>query len=145
LPHRLFRPVGDFVQQALELGVEQAQFADVGGREAFQDVAGLGGQGDDDLAAVVGGAGFPDDVGLDQSIDEFDGGVVADDELVGDLRDGDAAFAGRADGENRLVLLRRQAGGAGGRFTEGEELAQAPPERGERLVFPVSDRRNRCR
>ena len=56
---------------------------------------------------------------LGHAIDQFDGGVMPNQQEIRQIADGNRLGAGKAlDGEQRLVLLRRQAGLMGGRFAE---------------------------
>ena len=53
------------------------------------------------------------------SIHQLDGGVMANQQEFRQIAHGNRLGAGKAlDGEQRLVLLRRQAGLMGGRFAE---------------------------
>jgi hypothetical protein len=56
---------------------------------------------------------------LGDSIHQLDGGVMPNQKESGQIAHGNGLGAGKAlDGEQRLVLLRRQAGLMGGRFAE---------------------------
>lgn len=75
-----------------------------------------------------------------QSVGQADGAVMGNLQALGQFADGNPVAAGKSlDGEQRLVLLRRQAGGVGGVFTETQELPQGVAETGQRLVLGFGD------
>lgn len=59
-----------------------------------------------DLTAVFGAADTLDEAALFQAVDEADGAVMAEDQVVGELADSGRAVVVKAfDGEEQLVLL----------------------------------------
>jgi len=65
-----------------------------------------------------------DEFSGDKAIGESDGTVMADLQLFGEFADGDVVAIGKAfDGEQRLVLLCRDAGLCCGALAELEELS----------------------
>jgi len=104
------------------------------GGEALDEVLTLGGEGEEDFAAVIGGD-FADDGGaLDQLIDDADGAVMADLQLLGEVANRELAIAGGgADGEQGLVLVRGEVFGNQQVFAEAQKFSQLIPESGEGL------------
>ena len=75
-----------------------------------------------------------------QPVDQADGAVVAELEPFGEFTDRDiVAFREALDREQRLVLLRGQARGAGRLLAELLETAQGVPEGGQPLVVGLGE------
>lgn len=87
-------------------------------------------------AVIVGIGGAAEQASPFCSVDEFDGGVVAELEPVCDLADsGRLLGIGTADGEEKLVLGRSEPGGLGGFLGEVYEGTQGPAELGQGTIF----------
>src|SRR5437879_265494 len=114
-------------QEAAQLGADRAQFLEMGGGEVADERFAAGGEVDFEAAA-----GEP--------VDEADGAVVAQFEMVGKLADRDVVAAGETlDGKQRLVLLRREAGPPRGLGAEIQVAPQRMAQRGEALVLGGAD------
>lgn len=123
-------------QRGEQVGNEVAQLLLVGGGELFEDFFALGGEGEGDLPTVFVAAMALDEVFLNEAIDEADGAVMADLQAPGQGADGEWFLAAKAaDGEQRLVLLRGDAGLLGGVLAETDELPQCVAEIRQHSVF----------
>ena len=88
--------------------------------ETLEESLGLRRQCQLDPAAVSGGGGFGQQLGFFHAGDQFGGGVGGDQELLGDRADGGRMrLLVAGDGEQSLMLLGRQAFGAGRGLAEG--------------------------
>ena len=95
------------------------------------------GQADDPLVVAIGLA--PDQSGRFRPVDELDRAVVPEQEDVGDLPDGRAVAARTPpDGEQELVLRRREADFHGLGLAPVQESAEAGPELEETCVVVIS-------
>ena len=114
------------------------QLLHVGGRERLQMLLALGGELQPDDPLVLGVAAAGDQARLLGPVDQADGAVVAEQEVVGHLADRRPARVGVApDGQQELVLGRRQPGCLGLLLAPAQEAAQAGPERQQVLVVGV--------
>lgn len=102
-----------------------------GGQELFAGPCQL----HQDGARVSGIGGAADGTAALQAIDQFDGAVMLQKQAAGQFADrGRRSLRQALDGEQQLVLLRLQAGGAGLIFTELQELPQLVAELRESAV-----------
>jgi len=103
-------------------------------RQTLDDLFAFLGEGEEDFAAIIrrdltddGGAG-------DELIDNADGTVVPDLQLLREVADGEFAIGGRgANGEQGLILVRGQVFGDEEVFAETQESPYLITERGEGL------------
>ena len=111
------------------------QFVKMDFRKLVQAALAFGGQPDQNPPAVIGIGDPGDQVELGHAVDEFDGGVVSNEKQRGEIADRDRLVVREAlDGEQRLMLLRRQFLPMGGGFAEGQEFPQLITELGQRLI-----------
>ena len=121
--------LGDFGTDALELFAVQ-------GAQGGQGFFAAAGEFDEHLPAVFGRAGAGDEFLLHEPVHQSDRAVVTQAKAFGEFADGDAVSSGKAfDGEQRLVLLRGDAGALRGFFAEMDETPQGISERREGLVL----------
>ena len=85
---------------------------------------------------VVGVALAADQPGGIGAVDELDGAVVAEEQVVGDLADGRSAGVIVAmDGEEQLMLVRGQPGRLGLLFAPAQEATEPVSQREQPCVF----------
>jgi hypothetical protein len=101
----------------------------VNGRKTAELLFAFRGEDHANLAAIGVVADALDEAVLRQAIDEADGAVMADEQMLGQLSDGRAVPVRKSsDGEQDLVLLRLEALGPGRLFAEVEEAADLVTE-----------------
>jgi len=94
-----------------------------------------GGKANKDFTAVVGCGLARNGAALDHAIDEFDGTVMTDLKPGGKLADGGEFSDGQSfDGEEKLMLLRLDAVGAGSFFAIAKEETDLMSKLGEAAI-----------
>jgi hypothetical protein len=107
-------------------------------REPVEKATAGGREGEADHAAVVRVDEALHEAGDLGPIDQLDGAVVAQEEVVGDVADGGRVGPGMAaDGEQQLVLLGGEPDGGRLLTTPVQELAQCRAEGEQPLVIAV--------
>ncbi len=98
----------------------------------MKDSLALSGQTNPNFAPIPGGGLTNDGAAVREAIDQFDGAVMAELEAIGKLADGGEFSRGESfDGQEKLMLLRLDAVGAGGILAIAEEFADPVAEFGE--------------
>ena len=101
------------------------QFASVIARELVKDLPALARHVEDSATLVVLVDGSLDEVFTLGAIDQFNGAVVLETEMARGIGDSNGrAFRGAGDLEQKLMLLRLQAGGDRCIFAELKEFSQ---------------------
>lgn len=119
-----------------------AQLLLVESGEFFENFAASRGEGEMDPAAVFRVLTASHQPLFHQAVHKAHRAVMPDLEAVGKIGHRDGVRAGKpADHEQRLVVLRGHAGGAGGLFAEMKELPQGVAKAGEGFVFGLGDHR----
>jgi len=114
----------DGAESADEIGAVGAQFGEVMAGEAGENAAASRSNADGDAPAVSGMAEAAGEAPAFEAVDEFDGGVVIEEEALGELADGGfGASAAGGDHHQHLVLLWSEAGFARGAAAEIEKAA----------------------
>ena len=104
-------------------------------RKRSQPLLALARQSHQDASAVGVVDGSSEQSELDHAVDQFHRGMVPDQHEIRQIADGNRSCAGKAlDGEKGLMLLRRQPGLLGRRFTERKKPPELKPKLGERFV-----------
>jgi len=117
-----------------DLGAEPAQFLVMGGCQALDDFLTFWREREKDFATIVRGDLAYDRGAEDQLIDDADGAVVADLQLLGEVADGEAPLGGgSANGQERLILVRGQVLGTEEVFAETQKSPHLVAERGQGL------------
>ena len=112
----------------------------MGGREPFEHTATPGREVEAHDPAVVAVGLAADEASAFGSVHQLDGGVVADEEVLGDVPDRRRLRAGvAADGQEELVLLAGEAGLLGLLLAPAEELAQRRAEGEQVAVLVVAE------
>jgi len=107
----------------------------VHGGELREDLPPAAGEAQLDLAPIGARRLAHDEFLLDEAVDELDGTVVLDEELLGEVADRYARIVGpAAQHQHRLVVLRGESRLRGGRLAEAQESAQRVAEGGELRV-----------
>jgi CIC family chloride channel protein len=128
-------------QQPGDLGADPLQLAAVSGREAEQEGFPLTGQRQMDLTAVGVAAAALEEPALGQAVDQADGAVMADLEMLGERADRYRAPPRQAaHGQEGLVLLGSQPHLTGGFLAEMEEAPQRVAKLGQGLDLGVAYR-----
>lgn len=109
--------------------------------QPVQEVPGFRGQPEPDFALVPDRSHTPEISGRHEAVDESDGAVVTDQELLGELTDRGLESPGCSlNRKQGLVLLRSEPVGPGGRLTENQKLPDMVPEVGKELVILLRQR-----
>ena len=117
---------------------EPAQLLEMGLGQRLQALAPRRGELQADDPVVLGVAHPLDQLGRDGPVDQPDGTVVAQQQVVGDLADGRATAIGMPpDGQQQLVLRRGQPGPLRLLLAPADEPAQAGPQRQQVLVVGI--------
>src|ERR1700722_12739422 len=104
--------------------------------ELFKELLSFGGEGNEDFAAIVLGAGPADKAACFEAIHQFDGAMVADFHAAGEFTDARTHPIRYAfNGQHKLVLDVVHAGRLHGLFTEMEEPADLMAKLGKRLII----------
>ena len=123
---------------ARERATQPPELLEVGLGECLEALAPGRGELQADDPVVLGVAHPLDQLGRVGPVHQPDGAVVAEQEVVGHLADGRAAAVGvPADGQQQLVLRRRQSGGLRLLLAPAEEPAQSGPQRQQILVVGI--------
>jgi len=123
-------------QQLTHLRSDAAELFFVGGGKLFKDFFSTGRERQIDLPAIRRPGFARDQAFRHQAVRQFHGAVVAHPQSLGQLADGEAVAARKSfDCQERLVLLRREAGALGGLFAEMQKLPQGVAERREGFVL----------
>lgn len=118
---------------AWKLERESLELLEVQRGESLEPVGGVGGETDAHDAVVVLVASARDEARGIGAVDETDGGVMAQEQVVGDLADRRSPWIRvAADGEQELMLGRRQPGGCRLLLAPAQEATQ-PGAQGEQL------------
>ncbi len=113
--------------------------------EPLQAAFPLAGQPYKDTPAIRGVDAAAQGLQFCHPIHQFDGRVVPDQEIAGEIAHGDSFAPGKApDGEQGLMLPGSQARAIGGRLAERLEFPQFKPKAGKRFVIDRSAARTRC-
>ena len=108
-------------------------------RQRLETLAPRRGELQPDDPVVLGVAHPLDQPGRYGPVDEADGAVVAEEEVVGHLADRRPPVVGvPSDGQQQLLLRRRQPGPLGLLLAPAEEPAQPGPQRQQILVVGVA-------
>lgn len=119
----------------MEFGTVLAQFAQVAGGEAAEQRFAARGQFEVDAATIDARGKAAHELAADEAINETHDAMMAKLQPLGQFADGGRVTAGKAlDGEQRLMLLRRETGGARRFLAEMEEARQGVAEGGEHFV-----------
>lgn len=114
---------------------ERAELCQVVERELAEDRFAACGQADDHLSVIAGMPLASHEAAGDEPVDQLDGAVVAHLETLRDRADRREPPSRQAlHGEEELVALRLEAGGARRALAEPEEAADLVAELGERPV-----------
>jgi len=119
----------DFRSEAFQLrAVDESQLLE----DSFAAMAEL----NEDLAAILGGRFTNDQLLHHQPINQSNRAVVAELQSFGQLAHGDPVARGKTlDGQQGLMLLRRNASRHGGSFAETEEPPERVAKRGQRFIL----------
>src|SRR5581483_9678372 len=136
---RVWRRAGGAGQRGERASQHRARRAQLGvvlERELVQQRLAARGEADEHLAAVgLAAAAANQPLGFG-AIHQLDGAVVLEVQTLGELADGRLLPGGvAADGEQELVLLGLDPGGAGGLLAEVDEAADLVAQLGERAVL----------
>ena len=108
-------------------------------RERLEALAARRGELQADDPVVLGVAHPLDQLGRHGPVDQPDGTVMAQQQVVGDLADGRATAVGMPpDGQQQLVLRRGQPGPLRLLLAPADEAAQSGPQRQQILVVGIS-------
>ncbi len=125
-------------QARRERAAQPAELLEMGLRQRLETLAPGRGELQPDDAVVLGIAHPLDQLGRHGPVHQPDGAVVAEQEVVGHLADGRAAAVRMSpDGQQQLVLRRRQPGGFRLLLAPAEEAAQPGPQRQQVLVVGI--------
>jgi hypothetical protein len=129
------------VPERVQRGRQVGEFLEVQFAEGVELARALAGEVQADHALVVGvGLASHQSGGLG-AVDQFDGAVVAQQQVVGNVADrGSPTIGVAADGEQELMLPRGQAGCLGLLFAPSQEAAQSGTEAEKPLVVVVAGR-----
>jgi hypothetical protein len=130
---------GQTVEEAADARREARQLLDVYLGQALEHARAARSEAEADDTAVVGIVRAPHQPCLLRTVDELHRAVMAQQQRVRDVADRGSPIAMvAADGEEQLVLRRRDAGGDSLRLAPVQELAQRGPELEQTLVVAVS-------
>lgn len=119
-----------------QLGRGGAQLTLMRQRERVQDACAAGRQPQQNFAVIGRAVGASDQAAGDETVTQFDRGVMTDLEALGQRTDSYFRCAPTSlDGQQGLVLLRLAACAPGSAFTEIEEAADFVAKIGERAVI----------
>jgi hypothetical protein len=126
----------DTAESGYQFGAGGAQFVVMMERQFGENFFSFRGEREQDLAAVVSGAGATNKAARFQAVDEFDGAMVADLHAAGQFADA-RAYSGRHtfDGQHKLILAALEAGLLHHFFTEVQEAADLVTELRHRLLY----------
>src|SRR3954454_7613986 len=118
--------VDAFVLERLPEGVhggsEVAQLLEVLLAEGFELLGAAGGEPETDDAVVLGILGALEQLGGHGAVDESDGAVMAQEQVVGDVSDGRSGrVVMTSDGQQELMLGGSEAGGVGVALAPAQE------------------------